>query len=331
MAIFKPLARLALAASILTGAGHAALAAEQWQFALAYPAGNFMVECAERFAGEVARVTDGEVTIDVQPGGALGYKGPEMLGVIRDGLVPMGSMLMSQQVGTEPFYGIESVPYLVTSFDEIAAMWEVARPIYEELAEKHNQKILYLMPWPGQNVHANVAIESIDDFQALTIRTVDKNGSDFFTKLGATAIQMPWGEVVPSLASGTINSVTTSSSSGIDGRFWEFLDYFNQIHWQTNSDMVTVNLDRWNALSEEHKVAIESVGQTLERECLQVAQDEDAKNIEVLVENGMEVVEPTPDLREALLEAAQDNWAAFAADVPQAAEVIEAYLQATGK
>ena len=306
-------------------------ASQKWDFALAYPPGNFMVKSAERFAAEVEKATDGAVKITVHPGGALGYKGPEMLGVIRDGLVPMGSMLLNQQVGVEPFFGIESVPYLVSGFTEIRAMQLFARPIYDELAAKHNQKILYLLPWPGQNVHAKSQLTKMADFKSLKIRTVDRNGSEFFSKLGAVAVQMPWGEVVPSLASGAINAVTTSSSSGVDGKFWEFLGYFNQINWQSNSDMVTVNLNRWRSLTEAQRNAIETVARRLEAEFWATAIAEDEEKIKVLQKGGMKVVQPTPELKAELQETARGSWDEFATRVPRAKPVIENYRRMVGK
>ena len=81
--------------------------------------------------------------------------------------------------------------------------------------------------------------------------SVDAMGARFFEALGASPVQLPWGEVVPSLATGAIDGVTTSSSSGVDGSFWEFLDYMNRFNWQGSAIMVNVNLDAWNALSPE--------------------------------------------------------------------------------
>ena len=56
-----------------------AMAATTWDLPLAWPDGNFHVENAKRFAEEVNKATGGEVTINIHPGGSLGFKGPEML------------------------------------------------------------------------------------------------------------------------------------------------------------------------------------------------------------------------------------------------------------
>lgn len=317
----------ALAATLSTQS----LAAEKWDLPLAWPLGNFHVTNAQIFADKVKEVTKGEVQITIHPGGSLGYKGPEMLGAVRDGLVPIGDVLLNQQVGEEPFFGIESVPYLASGYVEVRALQTFSRPVYERLARKHNQKILYMVPWPGQNVYSKWQIAKLDNLKGLKIRTVDKNGTDFFGKLGASPTQLPWGEVVPSLASGAINGVTTSSSSGVDGKFWEFLSHVNTFHWQSASNMVNVNLDAWNRLSPEHQDAIEALASQLEAQFWEASIEEDETKMAVLAKNGVTISRPTPELRGHLVAVAEKMWEEFIADVPEAGPVVKAYRKMVGK
>ena len=321
------------AAGVLLAAAFStqALAAEKWDLPLAWPLGNFHVTNAQIFADKVKEVTKGEVEITIHPGGSLGYKGPEMLGAVRDGLVPIGDVLLNQQVGEEPFLGIESVPYLASGYVEVRALQTFARPVYERLARKHNQKILYMVPWPGQNVYSKWKVESVDNLKGLKIRTVDKNGTDFFSKLGASPTQLPWGEVVPSLASGAINGVTTSSSSGVDGKFWEFLGHVNTFHWQSASNMVNVNLDAWNRLSPEHQQAIEALASELEAQFWEASINEDETKMATLAKNGMTVSRPSPELKVKLISVAEGMWKDFTASVPEAGPVIKAYRKMVGK
>ncbi len=308
-----------------------ALAAEKWDLPLAWPLGNFHVTNAQIFADRVKEVTNGEVQITIHPGGSLGYKGPEMLGAVREGLVPIGDILLNQQVGEEPFLGIESVPYLASGYVEVRALQTFSRPVYERLAKKHNQKILYMVPWPGQNVYSTWKIETIGNLKGLKIRTVDKNGTDFFSKLGASPTQLPWGEVVPSLASGAINGVTTSSSSGVDGKFWEFLSNVNTFHWQSASNMVNVNLDAWNRLSPKQQDAIEALASQLEAQFWEASIDEDATKMATLAKNGVTISSPSPELRARLVTTAEGMWKEFTVNVPEADPVIKAYRKMVGK
>ncbi len=62
-------------------------AATSLDLATVWPDGNFHTTNAKRFADEVGKATGGEVKITVQAGGSLGFKGPEQLRAVRDGLV----------------------------------------------------------------------------------------------------------------------------------------------------------------------------------------------------------------------------------------------------
>jgi len=306
-------------------------AAETWNMATVLPAGNFQLENAQRFADAVEEATGGAVTITIHAGGSLGYRGPELLVAVRDGLVEIADIQMNQQIGEDPFFGIESLPFLATGYEDLERLQEITRPYFEEIAESYNQKLLYVTPWPPQNVFANVAVtDDMAAFEEMTIRTIDKNATDFFNELGATAVQMPWGEVVPALASGAIDTVSTSSTSAVDGTFWEFMTDYNQLQWQMNSQMVTVNMNAWNRLTPEHRSAIETLAVEMEPEFRAASMAEDAQNIATLNDNGMATNIPSDALKAQLREIGTAYWDDFIEAVgPRAEAVISAYMAET--
>lgn len=318
-------------ATLAAGLGVGTASAETaWDMSVVWPEGNFHTENAKTFAEKVSEVTDGEVQITVHSGGALGIKGPEGMAAVRDGLVPIADILMNQQVGEAPILGVETLPFLAPTPAELALLHKFFRPKIEQVAEEMNQKVLYMVPWPGQAVYSQEPIETVEDLAGLKIRVVDANGDAFFNTLGAAPLQMPWGEVVPSLAAGTISGVTTSSSSGVDGSFWEFLGHMNTFNWQASSNIVTVNLDAWNALAPEHQEAIEDAAAELEGQFWLNSIREDAKKIATLKEKGITVTAPSPELKADLLERARPLWDEFMQRVPESKAYIDAYLEARG-
>ena len=272
-----------LSASLTT----AALAETEWDLPLAWPDGNFHVENAKTFAKVVGQVTGGEITINIHPGGSLGFKGPEMLNAVGDGLVPIGEMLLNQQVGERKILGLETQPYLIEDLDQLAVFHEHFRPAIERVAAEYNQRILYVVPWPRQYVYTKVEAKGVADLAGIKIRTYNSTTTEMFNRIGMTSVQLPWGEVVPSLATGTINAVTTSASSGVDGKFWEFLTHMYPTSHVWSSNMVSVNLDAWNSLPEGQREAIEAVARMLEPVFWQVSKAEDAAKSKILNERGL--------------------------------------------
>lgn len=315
----------ALAGAALMNAALPATAASELILSDVLPESNFMVENVQRFAEEVAEATDGEVQISVHAGGSLGFKGPDQLTAVRDGLVQMADINISQQVGVDPLFGVEGVPFLVSSMEELKEYHEIVRPVFEELAAENNQKILYMVPSPAQYVYLNVLVDDIGDFEGIPVRGADKNTVDIITAIGMDGVAMPWGELIPALASGRVEGVATSATSGVDGKFWEFLEYIYPTNHTWGSNMVTINLDTWNQLSPEQQTAIEDVAARLEPEFWETSRQGDLDSIEIMTFNGMELVEISPELQAAMQDRAQALQAEFIERVPEAGPIVEEF------
>ena len=235
-----------------------------------WPDGNFHTKNCKLFAEEVGKVTNGQVQITVHAGGSLGYKGPEHLNAVRDGLVPMADILNIQQVGEAPLLGIEGVPFLVANPDELKVLQKYAMPEFVKIATKYNQTIIYTVPWPTQYIHAKVKTDKLDGMKGLKIRVPDRQAGDMVNALGMVGVQIPWGETVPALASGAVVGVTTSSVSGVDGKFWEFLKYFYRTNHVWSSQIVTINNDTWKKISPANQKAIMDLAAKLQPQFWQV-------------------------------------------------------------
>ena len=305
--------------------------AVEWDLPLAWPDGNFHVENAKVFAQEVEKATEGRVKINIHPGGSLGFKGPEMLTAVRDGLVPIGDILLNQQVGEAPILGIEAQPYIVKGFDELKVLHKHFRPVMNDVAREFNQKVLYMVPWPRQYVYTKVPINQLEDLKGIKIRTYDKTTTALFNSVGMTAVQLPWGEVVPSLAAGTIDAVTTSASSGVDGKFWEFLKYMYPTSHVWGSNMVNVNLDAWGSIDAKDQAAIEATAKRLEADFWAVSSQEDQAKSKILNDRGVAMGDVTPAMLSGMQDATKPMVSKFIKDNGVAKNVFDAYFKEVGR
>ena len=316
-----------LASGAFVAASLAQVAAAETRLSLSdvLPEGNFMVENAKVFADAVQQATDGEVAITINAAGSLGFKGPDQLAAVRDGLVHMADINISQQVGLNPMFGAEGVPFLVTSMDELKEYHAFLRPEFEKLAGQYNQKILYMVPSPAQYVYLKAEVDDIEDFRGIPVRGADKNTVDIITAIGMDGVVMPWGELLPALASGRVDGVATSATSGVDGKFWEFLDYIYPTNHTWGSNAVTINLDVWNDLDAEDRTAIEAVAADLEPDFWEVSRKGDLNSIATMAENGMTLVPLSDTLKVQIAERDESVQAEFFDRVPQALPVVDAY------
>ena len=78
----------------------------------------------------------------------------------------------------------------------------------------------------------------------------------------------------------------------------------------------------------ETRAAIEATAARMEGQFWLNSKAEDAKKLAILQEHGIEITQPSPELRAALLEKAKPLWDDFKARVPDAAPYVDAYLTA---
>src|ERR1043166_718903 len=294
--------------------------------ATVWPESNFHTQNARRFAGEAAKATSGGVNINVQSGGSLGFKGPEQLRAVRDGLVPLADILNIQQIGDEPLLGIESIPFLVESADELKVLHKHVRPAYEAIAAKNNQKVLYMVPWPTQYLHVKVKTDTVDGLKGIKIRVPDKNAQDMCAAIGMAPVLIPWGETIPALASGAVSGVSTSAVSGVDGKFWEFLKYVYPTNHTWSCQMVNVNNDTWKKLSPAHQKAIEDLAKKLEPDFWAESLKADKDSLKRLTDGGMEVVQIPPAMMKDFQARTAPLLDAFLKRVPASEKPVKAFL-----
>ena len=296
------------------------------------PDGNFMVQNARRFAEEVAKETKGEVVINVRPGGSLGFKGPEQMRAVRDGMVPMADILLSQQIGDEPIFGIEGVPFLVSSPSDLRTLHKFVRPELEKIAAtKYNQKILYMVPSPGQYLFLKIRTDKVEGLKNIKIRGADKMTVDTVSSIGMAGVLIPFGELIPALASGRVDGVATSATTGVDAKFWEFMKYVYPTNHTWSTNMVNINLNSWKKIPEHHQKTIEAIAARLEPEFWTVSTNSDAESLKKLTANGMEVVPVGEAMMADMRKRAAPLLDEYLKRAPAAGPFIKSYQEAMGR
>ncbi len=271
-----------------------------------YGANNFHTIGAQKFAKLVEKYTNGDVKITVHAGGSLVSGNP--LKAVKNGTVAMTDMFIPFTSGGGKVFGISAFPFVVSSYDEAYKLYQIAKPAYDKVAKKWNQKFLYMVTWPPSGIYTKNALNSTADFKNIKARTYDKNSANFVKMAGGHAVALPWGEVYSALQTGMVNSVVTSSASGKDGKFWEVLGYFTKIRYAYPLQAVSINLDYWNALSKEQKEAVLKAASEIEKAQWKASKQEDDEALKLLAENKMNVSEPSAKLSSELKKVGDDMF-----------------------
>src|SRR5437764_1328638 len=156
-----------------------------------------------------------------------------------------------------------------------------------------------MVPWPTQYLHLKVKTDTLDGLKGVKIRVPDKNAQDMCAAVGMAPVLIPWGETIPALASGAVSGVSTSSVSGVDGKFWEFLKYVYPTNHTWSCQMVNVNNDTWKKFTPAQQKAIEELAKKLEPDFWAESLKAEKDTLKPLTDGGTEVVQIPPALMTA--------------------------------
>ena len=216
---------------------------------------------AEYFAKLVKEKTKGQIEVTVHHAGSLGYKCLDHLNLVADGGLDIASICTAFHSGVHPIFSINTMPFLVQKPEDAKHFHAAVQRVYNEVYRSYNQFELYSTPNPPSGLWAKRPILSAEDLQNWKLRVYDVNGLKTFKLAGAAAIQLAWSDVVPALATSTIDGVLTGADAGVASSFPDYLNHFIYVNFAIPWGTTNINLDTWNALSPELQKAVKEAGE----------------------------------------------------------------------
>jgi TRAP-type C4-dicarboxylate transport system substrate-binding protein len=312
---------------LLLAAGVAQAQAVRWTMANEYPATSIQGEADARFAKEISERSGTRIQITNQFDASSGFKSREMVDAVAKNAVPLANAYMGALGDIDPLFLLPSLPFLAATPEQAQILAQIARPAYEQALEKHNQKLLYLSPWPAAGLWANTPVNNVAALRGLRVRTADANGVAAFKSAGAVPVQISFADAIPQLKAGQLDAVLSSGDGGAGQRLMETLKHFTQIDYAVTMSVVTLNMNTWNALDEDLQRAVEAAASIVEARQWEVLKTRVAANYAAMRAAGVTITtELTPEYKEALRKAGQgvvSDWAR--AMGPSGAEILATY------
>lgn len=320
----KIAAPVAIAALTLS-AGITLAADVKWDMPMAYSASNYHSENGAQFAKEVTEASGGKLEIVTHPGGSL-FKGGEIFRAVRTGQAPIGERLISALGNENALFEIDSLPFLATSFADAKKLYDATKPELQKVLAEKGLTLLYTVPWPPQGLYAKKEVTAAADMKGVTFRAYNAATSRLAELMGAVPTKIEAAELSQAFATGAVESMISSGSTGYDRKLWEHASHWYNIQAWLPKNMVIVNNDAWAKLDEAtQKVVMEKAAAA---EARGWAKAEELANwyVEELAKNGM-TVGPAGDQLKAdfakIGETMTTEWLAKAGDTGKAA--VDAY------
>ncbi|WP_372803236.1 TRAP transporter substrate-binding protein [Paracoccus seriniphilus] len=267
--------------------------AETWKMSADAPDGNYLTQNIRAFAEDVARLSDGELEIEVVSNSVL-LKRTDLKRGVQRGIVPIGEVLISALGNEDAVYSADAVPLLATTFDEAKALWDASRPIYEEKLAEDGLVLLFAAPWPPQGIYMNSEVTDASSFEGVKFRAYNPSTARLAELLGAVPATIATAEISQAFSTGVINGMITSPSTGVDSQAWDFVSHYYDVQAFIPKNMVIVNQSSYDALSDEVKTALREAAEVAETRGWEMAETATAEATQTMADNGMQVL-PTPE------------------------------------
>lgn len=303
----------------------AAVAQTKWDMPTPYPPANFHTENIMQFAGDVEKASGGKLKITVHSGASL-FKATEIKRAVQGGQAQIGEILISGYSNEDPIFGVDSVPFLATSYADAAKLWRASRKAVESRFAKQGMMVLYAVPWPPQGVYSTKPINSIADMRGLKMRTYNPYTSRIAELTGAQPVTIQAAELAQAMATGAVNANITSGATGYDTKAWEVVkNYYDTQAWLPKN-IIFVNKQAFDALDKSSQQAILKAAAAAEERGWRISEEKNQWYLEQLAKNGMTVAQPSPQLKADLRKIGDTMTAEWMKSAgPDGKAIVEAY------
>jgi TRAP-type C4-dicarboxylate transport system substrate-binding protein len=212
----------------------------------------------------------------------------------------MGEVLISVLANENPIFGVDSIPFLATSYKESAKLWKLSKNATEAALQKQGIKVVYAVPWPPQGLYSKNPINSGADMKGLKWRAYNPATSKIAEIVGAQPVTVQVADLAQAMATGTINSMMTSGATGVDIKAWESLKYYYEVDAWLPKNILMINQKAFDSLDKPTQTALLKACAEAEKRGTRVSEEKTKGFNETLAKNGMIVQKPSPQLKNDL-------------------------------
>ena len=287
-------------AALLAGAAALPVAAQtKWDLPSGYGANTFQVQNLQWFAEEVDKASKGKLKI-VLHANASQFKANEIKRAVQTGQVAAGEFILSGAASEGAIYGLDSVPFLATSYKEAKKLSDVSQPYLEKQLASQGLKLLYAVPWPPQGLYSSKPVASMSDLKGTKMRAYSPATTRIAEYLGAQPVTIQLADLPQGLASGTVDNFLTSSASGVDSKLHEHVKYFYDVNAWLPRNAVVVNQKAFDALDKPTQDAVVKVAAEAGARGWRISEQKDAEYLKELSAKGMTVDTSSEGLKREL-------------------------------
>ena len=325
-----PVLTVAGALSIaLTGCGTSSKDEVQrysWPLATASPEDTVTQIFAEKFAEEVAALSDGKMKIQVYANSTLGGD-RDLLETCADGDIPFVVQNTAPQVTFMNDLAVFDLPCVFATLDQCRA--KIDDPEFMNLiSDVYTEGGYHLLGMADQGfrvMSTNKKVTDFSDFKGQKIRTMENSYHlAFWKSIGASPTPMSFSEVYIGLQQHTIDAQENPYEVIVSNNLYEQQDYIVETNHLPHLISLIVNDEFYQNLSPEEQKIMTEAAETATAYARQQSDERISDKIAVIEKSGTQIITLSDETRAQIQEAAKGVYESIKASIDS--KVYNAYL-----
>ena len=289
--------------------------AAEWKFNNGLPETRNEAKQLDMFADDVAKLSDGSLTIKVFHGGSLNLKDNDVVRWLPGGAVEMGLVWANYLGRDAPALSAVLVQGSVGSSDELLKVLPEIQEIYKQELSEWGIATTGFMALPLLKASIfcrEEPVRTLDDLRTRKLRVWSKDQVETFTKLGVSAQIVGQKELYVALQTGVVDCAVYPALFAHTISLQEVSKYASYLYPIASVPYVLgADQEAWDGLSDAERQAVTKAAENVwarTNEYTKSEENEQAARVK-LGEQGVEYLEAFSDAdRAAFLEAASATW-----------------------
>lgn len=206
-------------------------------------------------ADAVKKATDGRLVIELYLPGEHPYGPADSLRAVRDNEFQVTNITGGYVTGVDPRLGVMDLPMLIPGgdYETFLKAHEVFDGYLNDALEKDwNSTVLIHHNWGNMQFFMKKGfIDSWDSLKGKKVRVWSAETADLVSLLNGTPVNVTWGEVYTSLATGLVDGLTTDFFSAYSTRLTELAPDLTMMSYMFGTNNYIVNRDALKALPDD--------------------------------------------------------------------------------
>jgi len=230
---------------------------------------------------ELFERSEGRLSARIRPVDSGAFRGHEMLQLMRLGVVPFGTALLSVVSGDEPELNAIDLPILNP---DVATLRKTVGAFRQHLGavlrERYDIELLGVYAYSSQVLFCKEPFWSLADVQGRKVRTSSVGQSELVSALGGVPVLVPFAEIVIALRNGVADCAITGTLSGFEIGLPRVTTHVHSVAISWGISFFGANRTYWNRLPADLRAIIRGGVNELERRIWLRAEDDTQRGLD---------------------------------------------------